>query len=146
MNTPKSFQVFVVVAGYSKQVSKTNGSTYIRLEFQSLASKSDSKWKSDTQLDVLRVDVKVFEKVIKSKWVINNPVVLTVEERIKDVTEYLEDEVIKKHTESRIVFVECHQSTFITVNNVDDDISLGARNVEDMKQQIRLTSLYQNSL
>lgn len=57
MNTPKSFQVFVVVAGYSKQVSKTNGSNYIRLEFQSLASKSDSKWKSDTQLDVLRVDV-----------------------------------------------------------------------------------------
>lgn len=118
INCPKTFESLVVVNGVSSQVSKS-GHAYQRLEFLTLASKeSDGTWVLQDSLDSAKVNTKVFNKVYSDKWLYNNVVLLTFEHRIKDVTEYLEEDEVLQHTETRDEVVGISQIVPLQLNRI----------------------------
>ncbi len=135
----RTIEVLTVVSGCIKETSK-DSKVYYKLMINPLASKVDGVWvkplpivvKGKTYpLTMLRVSKSTYDKWVKGKDSLFNVVVLTCDEHIAGVTEYLKDDVVHTHgnedsTLGDISFdvQSCIQSTYEIYELEADGVSL----------------------
>lgn len=135
MNSPKVIIALVAIRSYSRELSKT-GKVYYKLEVQHFASKVEDKWIEDNSLELLRVSDTFFNMWLKNKAITSNILILEIEDRIADVTEYVDDEVTKTHTITSKEIVKCTQSTVYDLIKISKTVDLEDY-IDDMKNVVR---------
>ena len=122
---PESIQLLVVVAGYSVQTSKDNES-YVRLEFESV----------NNTLTSVRVGMNFFTKALKPKWVVGNPLVLSLDKHEAYITGYLDDNnIMVEHTKDSYELTGCTQATYLSINRHKEWLS--EDDIVDLKAAIK---------
>ena len=126
-------EILALVSGHSFQVSKT-GKEYVRLEFDAYNSK----------VNVLHTSVEFF-KSIKSKWVRNNPVVITVNENVAGKTHYIDsDGELVVHTEDGLHLDNLRNATLRTISVYRSILS--EEDIVDLKSAIEETVRVQRAI
>jgi len=129
----KQVEILALVSGHSFQISKA-GKEYVRLEFDAYNSPAS----------VLHTSVEFF-KSIKSKWVRNNPVLITVNENIEGQTHYIDSEgEIVVHEETGLHLDNLRNATLRTISVYRSILS--DEDVEDLKSAIEETVRYQRAI
>ena len=145
MNSPKVITALVAIRSYSREVSKL-GKVYYKLEVQHFASKLEDKWVEDTSLELLRVSESFFDIWLKNKAITSNILILDIEDRIKDVTEYVDDkdeDKLKTHTTTCKEVIKSLQSTVYDLIRISKTVNLEDY-IDDMKTVVRTISLRSN--
>ena len=129
----KQEEILALVSGHSFQVSKA-GKEYVRLEFDAYNSK----------VNVLHTSVEFF-KSIKSKWVRNNPVLITVNENVAGKTHYIDSEgEVVIHTEDGLHLDNLRNATLRTISVYRSILS--EEDIVDLKSAIEETVRYQRAI
>jgi hypothetical protein len=125
--------LLVVASGSSVQTSKTN-SDYVRLEFDAVGA----------GLNVLNISLGFF-KSIKSKWIVNNPLIITVDVKIEGETGYLdEDNNFVAHEETGYHLCDVRQATKLSINRFKDLLS--EQDMIDLKESLDEVQRYQRAI